>query len=321
MWHSGCMQGAVPARALVAACISRSAPLPCCWLQSHQVHQASCCAGIGIIAHALGSLHPDMALFQAGAVILSPGLMCWKLTARPAASQSIAPFSAGISSIAYVLDSFVAGAITWMAAVSFKAAASAETRQQLPHVFQVLPICHAKWPSTSCVLLQLPAARQAGCCTKGPHMLHYSNCPTCRGCIHRLQCCCIMHAAVLACSATPDAGQAGYQCLKPGLLSAHTAAYVCQGRLCLAPARQFWLSLTWPASDLGVMCCVAAGNHAGGCPVHSGHHSHADAGGCPGAGGEAKTGPLPVRVEWVECMSACFGTCGVASTREAQSDA
>ena len=69
---------------------------------------------------------------------------------------------AGISSIAYVLDSFVAGAITWMAAVSFKAAASAETRQQLPHVFQVLqcpPMCHTPWPS--------PFAVCCGCLLQG----------------------------------------------------------------------------------------------------------------------------------------------------------
>ena len=46
--------------------------------------------------------------------------------------------------------------------------------------------------------------------------------------------------------------------------------------------------------DLGVVCCLAAGHHASRRPVHSGDHSHAHAGGRSGAGGEAKTGPLPV---------------------------
>ncbi len=42
----------------------------------------------------------------------------------------------GISSIAYFLDAIVAGALVWMAAVSFKQAASSSPEQQLPHVFQ-----------------------------------------------------------------------------------------------------------------------------------------------------------------------------------------
>ena len=42
----------------------------------------------------------------------------------------------GISSIAYFLDAMVAGALVWMAAVSFKQAASSSPEQQLPHVFQ-----------------------------------------------------------------------------------------------------------------------------------------------------------------------------------------
>lgn len=42
----------------------------------------------------------------------------------------------GISSIAYFLDAIVAGALVWMAAVSFKQASSASPDQQLPHVFQ-----------------------------------------------------------------------------------------------------------------------------------------------------------------------------------------
>lgn len=42
----------------------------------------------------------------------------------------------GISSIAYFLDAIVAGALVWMAAVSFKQASSSSPEQQLPHVFQ-----------------------------------------------------------------------------------------------------------------------------------------------------------------------------------------
>ena len=42
----------------------------------------------------------------------------------------------GISSIAYFLDALVAGALVWMAAVSFKQAAASEPDQQLPHAFQ-----------------------------------------------------------------------------------------------------------------------------------------------------------------------------------------
>ena len=136
-----------------ATSISSIAPLPCSWSQHAD---ASGCIGQVALqtlasSHVLDSLCQDMVLFEAGAVLLSP---CRQQHCRCAEAnckvrlpaRAVLHFPAGISSIAYVLDSFVAGAITWMAAVSFKAAASAETRQQLPHVFQVLqcpPICHA----------------------------------------------------------------------------------------------------------------------------------------------------------------------------------
>lgn len=42
----------------------------------------------------------------------------------------------GISTIAYTLDAVVAGALVWMAAVSFKQASSSSPEQQLPHAFQ-----------------------------------------------------------------------------------------------------------------------------------------------------------------------------------------
>ena len=134
-----------------AISISTNAPLPCCWLQmltpagalgklpcSHRHH----CTCAGLLAPRHGAVSswsshpvPTADVQEAHCKVLLP-------------TRALLHFPAGISSIAYVLDSFVAGAITWMAAVSFKAAASAETRQQLPHVFQVLPTCQATWPTT-----------------------------------------------------------------------------------------------------------------------------------------------------------------------------
>eukprot|EP00891_Asterochloris_glomerata_P006654 jgi/Astpho2/6654/fgenesh1_pg.00101_%23_43_t len=75
-----------------------------------------------------------------------------------------------ISSIAYVLDSFVAGAITWMAAVSFKAAASAETRQQLPHVFQGIMQVGVLFTQVTTVTLMLAAVQALEAAVRWPEI-------------------------------------------------------------------------------------------------------------------------------------------------------
>ena len=92
---------------------------------------------------------------------------------------------------------------------------------------------------------QLPLRDAAAACCEASRVLHEGtecgNSHTCCGCIYRLQCCCIMYAAVLACAASPAApSRAPVPEARPP--PAHIATCVCQGRLCLASARQFLLS-------------------------------------------------------------------------------